>query len=181
MKSILHCLLLLIPVGAVVTCVLYEPIRELWYTTPLAVVCSFIVFYNIPWLVRVLHLKPTYYEDLIDDESISEEFRYKFQNSFTIVITIFLSLTFCIVLDYIFYNFKKSELSWQEKIGIIGGGLSLYGSAQRTIGSLLLFFCMRSKEKKQIKRRLSRSLSNPLHAARSSRFSSSSHLQEANV
>lgn len=122
----------------------------------IALINSFIIFYNIPWLVRVLHLKPVYYEDLEDNldtgDGVNDSTRYKFQNYFTLAITCLLSMTFCIVLDYILYNFGRSGLSWQERIGLIGGAASLYGKIQDKIGKFLLFCMMRSKKRSQQKR-----------------------------
>lgn len=149
--------LLIIPLISIIWWSAYEPAREVWYMPPVALITGFSILYNIPWLVRVLHMKPFYYENLEDVEITNNEDvknRFKFQHWFTISITLLQSIVFCIVLDYIVYNVNNSNLKWQEQVGIIVSYITLYTSIQDKIGKLLLVYFMKRK-REHIKRRTS--------------------------
>lgn len=101
-------------------------------------------------------MKPVYYEDLEDDkygDNICD--RYRFQNLFTLTITLFQSLAFCAILDYTLYHIENSDLRWQEQVGVVGGCLSLYTGVQNKIGKILIVCFMRNKRKIQDARRIS--------------------------
>ena len=149
-------LLLIIPILSVLWWSFYKPARNLWYMAPVALICGFSILYNIPWLVTFLHMKPFYIEDLemVDINNKDEvDNRYKFQNWFTITITLLQSVAFCIVLDYLVYNLNSSDLKLTDTISFIGGCITLYISIQDKIGKLLLA-CFMMKKNKELKNRI---------------------------
>jgi hypothetical protein len=147
--------LLIIPLVSVICWSVYKPSRNLWYMAPVALICGFSILYNIPWLVRILHMKPFYYEDLDNADMNNEqdiENRYKFQNWFTMSITILQSVVFCVVLDYLVQNFNNSNLKYTDILIFVGSFTSLYTSIQDKVGRLLLACFMRRKNKELHKR-----------------------------
>ena len=146
---------LIIPIACIILFIFEKSVRQMWYSIPLALISSFIIFSNIPKLVTIIHEKPTYVEDLEDDEALSEIEKYELQGYFTFVNTVLFSITACIVTEYIFKNLKNAEQEWQKTAALIGGSISFYGKISSFIGKFSLFVFMKIKNKKQTKRRTS--------------------------
>jgi hypothetical protein len=132
-------LLLAIPVAFVATA---SSVKDLAYITWFAAtgtsISCVIILWNFPVLTKIMHLKPTYFEDLEDDRQVDSKTKTRFQNYFTLISTVFLS---CVVGTMAFYTSDRihdTPLTPVELVGMLGGGISLYGKCQDKIGRILL-------------------------------------------
>lgn len=140
---------LLCPFGMVIVMGIYpEYLFDVKYITPIAFVCSFIIFWNFPQIGAWLQSKPTYVEDLaINVKSV--DIRYRFVKRYTLVTNFFLSGLFVVIIDYTFfqqYN-TTTNLDTFEMVGIIGGVMSLYFKIQAILGKMLLLLFYRMKKR----------------------------------
>ena len=121
----------LIPV-TLLSFLVFEPFRRLEYILPASGVLSIAVFSQFPWLVRRLHGKPLYYEDLEDAEWLDPIVRMRFQHAFTRVLIFANALGVIILVQYGWDAVMQSH-NVIEVIGILGG---LYTWHQKFISIL---------------------------------------------
>ena len=145
-------LLMLIPVLAIPP-LFVEELRSVLYVTPSTILGSYVILYHCPYFLKSMHTKPLYFEELEDSEVIDRHLKKRFQEIFLKIINVILAFVMGGVVDYAFYRFHDSTLSWFEIMGLIGGMLSLYRSAWDHIGRILLLYLALEKDKHVIIRR----------------------------
>ena len=116
----------------------FEPLRNVYYIVPTAVVSVYTVLFNFPWMSKALHQKPVYFEDLRCDDKVDEVVRERFQKIFVVLINVCLSITGGVLVYYLLYRIEETSLSYVEIIGLAGGILSLYSTIQTNVGNVLL-------------------------------------------
>ena len=100
-----------------------------------------IIFINFPIMSKILHMRPLYYEDLVDDtkvpqlENLSKE---RFQNIFVSVQMFVLAIAFAILFDYILVRIHDAKLNYIEMGAFIGGFITIYQKASTLFGKLII-------------------------------------------
>lgn len=109
------------------------------YLSPLISITSFIIFWNFPIFVTYFHMKPIYYDDIINNISDGEEgLRKKISYIFTLVLTVSSCIILGTVVELWSARFEHNE-SILEIIGLTGGLLSIYSKFVTYFGKFLLF------------------------------------------
>ena len=120
-----------------------------------------IIFINFPIMSKILHMRPLYYEDLVDDtkvpqlENLSKE---RFQNIFVSVQMFVLAIAFAILFDYIMIRINDAKLNYIEMGAFIGGFITIYQKASTLFGKLIIAG-LYWKKKQELEKRRQRSQS----------------------
>jgi len=130
-----------------------EDLRTVLYVTPCTILGSYIVLYHCPYFLKSMHTRPLYFEELEDNGEIDKALKKRFQDIFLKVINVVLAIVMGAIVDYAFYRFHDSKLSWFEILGLMGGMLSLYRSAWDHIGRILLLWLALRKDDYKTSRR----------------------------
>lgn len=138
--------------------------QSVLYITPCTVLGSYIILYHFPYFLKSMHTRPLYFEELENNEEIDKNLKKCFQDIFLKVINIVLAIVIGAIVDYAFYRFHDSKLSWFEILGLIGGMLSLYRSAWDYIGRVLLLWLSFQKSYYNDKRKRKYSNLNDSHS-----------------
>lgn len=128
--------------GILIPCTLisflvFEPFRCLSYILPAAAVSSFALFAQFPWLVRRLHGRPLYYEDLEDAEWMHPTIRARFQHAFTRVLICVNALGVVILVQY-GWNAVMHSHNVIEVFGVLGGLYTWHQKCVSILGRYLL-------------------------------------------
>jgi hypothetical protein len=145
-KRILRYLLLLI-IPIAVLFILYEDTRNKVYAIPCALTYSFIVFVNFPAIVNFMHSRPTYYEDLLDEED--EVDKRRFQKVFNVILSILSAVFFALMVLYFFYQVNSTTLRGIELVGVLRGLGSIYGDVHQRLGSYVIEILEKCKSQKR--------------------------------
>ena len=116
---------------------------------------AFVLFYVFPFLCRWMHVKPTYYDDLIDLEASSIKEQKRFQVLFEKVMDFPLSIFVAALAYYCLHQIKQSTLHYFEIVGIVCGAISGFKTFQSNIGTLFLTWLHYRKTNHQQRRRSS--------------------------
>ena len=113
--------------------------------------CSiFIIFWNVPFFVTMLHTTPVYYDDLLLISSATDTDIYWLQNLFSIFNGLFTSVFITLTIYYIIKYHKITTYSYIELMAIIGGLGSFNMRLQTFIGKILLTILYKFKTYNQI-------------------------------
>lgn len=121
----------------------WKPAREIYYFTPLCTVTMFLALSNFPLLSRSMYAKPTWPEDLRDDDRVLDlEARHKFENMFYTYSNIGYSVLFAVILDWRFYRATQEEkdMNWLVLLGFIGGLFQLAGTARSYMAIVIMTY-----------------------------------------
>ena len=113
-------------------------LRTEWYVVPAAAAAAFAVLTMHPKLVRRLHVRPVYYDQLEDQRWENECVRTRYQAMFTRILQVSDALAVGGVAWYAFYAIKHPMRNAFEVFGVAGGLFSLYNRAHRLAGGWVL-------------------------------------------
>lgn len=113
--------------------------------------CSYIFFINFPWLIKILHTGPVYYEDLEDEKYIDHHSRKQHQSVFIFSNQILIALITSCFVYYYQYKYEHSQLSLFEMAGVLWGIASLMMSVYKFFAKVLKGY---TKWKKRNSRRI---------------------------
>jgi hypothetical protein len=98
--------------------------------------CTFILLYNVPYLLQYMHTRPWYYEDL--ERSAPPDVKLQFQQLFNMWMNVSCSLFASLLIAYRYYYHWADWGGWFVELGALGGLWSLYCRLQNWMGSFLL-------------------------------------------
>jgi hypothetical protein len=145
-------LLVLLPFIAVIPYNQLAWSRNLYFIVPASGVGTYIILLNFPSLVKAVHSRPLYYDDLEDIRFVDYSVRRRYQFVFILI----LQITFTIIISgliYYYYNrFHLTTLSNVEMFGVFGGCISLLLKIENNIGTAVLNIInlVKNKSKKDI-------------------------------
>lgn len=119
----------------------YEPLewsQTLYFLVPVSGLSSYILLINFPIIIKNIHGKPLYFEDLEDDAFIDPLIRKHFQMIFVVMVQITLTMLISGMIYYYYNQFKNTTLSKIELFGIAGGAVSLLMKIENTFGKMIL-------------------------------------------
>lgn len=114
--------------------------RTAYYIIPVSGIATYILLINFPQIVKRVHTRPLYFDDLEDDRFVDPLVRKRFQFIFIIISQINLSLIMSALIFYYYDRLHNTELSRMEIVGIIGGFVALLSKAENIIGKITLSF-----------------------------------------
>lgn len=145
-------LLLFVPPLAWIATIFYPRLTfNYYFITPFVFVWSYLIFYNFPTLVKMMHTRPTYFEDLRDNTFAEEKRKQQYQNIFIYTLQFGAAIGVAVLIDYWMYQVKPNT-SWSEALGITGGILGTFSTAISIYGNRILFFIKRRKDKIETER-----------------------------
>jgi hypothetical protein len=156
-KRILICLLLPLGFGLAI---FFRPMlwNNSYFFLSMIGSVTLVIFLSFPLFSRWMHERPTYFEDLYDDQGRNYDERIRFQVLFQRLMNVPLVIFVACLAYYCLYQIQKSFLSYFEIVGIIGGALGVYRNLQGNVGALFLQCLHRRKNKLILKRRRASSL-----------------------
>ena len=110
----------------------------------------FIIFWNIPFFVTILHTTPVYYEDLLLISSATDTDIYWLQHLFSIFNGVLTSVFITLTIYYIIKYQRITTYSYIELMAIMGGLGSLNMRLQTFIGKGLLTILYKLKTYNQL-------------------------------
>ena len=113
-------------------------LRVEWYVVPASMVATFVVLTMHPKLVRRLHVRPVYYDQLQDTRWENEAVRTRYQAMFTRVLQVSDALAAGGVAWYALYTVHNPMRNVFEVLGVAGGLFSLYNRAHRVVGGCII-------------------------------------------
>ena len=134
-------LLLILTILPVLTAIPYEPFkwsRYLWYLVPASGLSTFILLINFPQIVKNIHGRPLYYEDLVDEKYIDPLIKKHFQIIFICILQITLTFIMTCLIYYYYDRLHNTELSRMEILGVLGGFISLLMKIENFMGNCIL-------------------------------------------
>ena len=140
---------------------LFDNFKNDFYIFLSSSISIFIFIWIFPYLSKILYTKPIYFEDLDDNNEnkiIKNKILYnielskKFKDRFIILQQILASITFGLVVEYIYYRSHRNEYRPMELLGLIGGILSLLAKVIRLSGKgmLSILYKLKQKEKERL-------------------------------
>jgi len=140
---------------------LFNNFKNDFYIFFSSAISIFLFFWVFPYLSKILYTKPIYFEDLDDNNEnkiIENKILYnielskKFKDRFIILQQFLVSITFGLVVEYIYYRSKQNEYKTMELFGLIGGILSLLAKIIRLSGKCMLsvLYKLKKKEKEKL-------------------------------
>ena len=141
-KIIKRCMLCLalLPLLTVVSYESMEWSRTLYFIVPASGVATYVVLLNFPLLVKQVHSRPLYYDDLEDDRFVDPLVRKRFQFIFICILQITLTLIISGLIYYYYDRWHNTNLSKIEVFGVLGGTISLLLKIENVIGKITLTF-----------------------------------------
>lgn len=112
--------------------------RSLVYISCTTSLAIYSLLLNFPSIVRRVHSRPLYYNDLEDDTYVDPAIRMRFQYLFIIILQITLSFIASILIYYYYDKMHTSTLSGIEMVGVLGGFVSLLLKLENFIGKIVL-------------------------------------------
>jgi len=121
-----------------------------------------ILTWNFPYISKYSYTRPIYLEDLDTELKVRNKIYHnitkskKFSKKFIIFQQFILSVTICIVIEYIIYKYQQKEYQIMEFLGLLGGIFSLYMKIIRYIGQIMLkiLYNIKMKEKEELLQKL---------------------------
>lgn len=130
--------LVLLPLLAVVPYESMEWSRTLYFIVPASGVATYVVLLNFPLLVKQVHSRPLYYDDLEDDRFVDPLVRKRFQFIFICILQITVTLIISGLIYYYYDRWYNTNLSKIEVFGVLGGSISLLLKIENAIGKITL-------------------------------------------
>ena len=138
--------LILIPIQIVIPFYINFNNYLLFYIIPCSVISTIILIVNFPILIKMLHTRPVYYEDiLLIDKCVDNP--YELQNIF-LYVNGTTSIIFVIISCIYLYTKIQTSANIIDTIGIFGGLVILYSKFQMYIGKGVLAILFYIKTKK---------------------------------
>lgn len=122
-----------------------------YFITPIIFIWSYLIFYNFPFFVKMLHTRPTYFEDLHDNTLAEERRKLRYQNIFVVTLQIGAAIAIAILVDYWIYQVNP-DTSWSEVFGITGGIIGTFSTVLSIYGDIVLSILKKKKDKVDIER-----------------------------
>jgi hypothetical protein len=110
-----------------------------YYILPMAFTSSYCFFVNFPFLLKIMHSKPSYYDDLEDPLYVDSGVRKRFQHIFIIILQIILSIAAVVLAYYYMGDYNNTYLSTVELFGVFGGFVVALIHIGRCFGIVLIF------------------------------------------
>ena len=127
---------ILIPI-TLLSFLVFPVFRTLTYVLPASGTLSLAFFAQFPWLVRRMHGRPLYYEDLEDAEWMEPAIRARFQHAFTRVLVVLNALGVVVLVQYGWTAVMESH-SVIEVLGVLGGLYTWHQKAVSILGRYLI-------------------------------------------
>jgi hypothetical protein len=143
-------LLLIFTLLPILASIPYEPLewsRSLYYLVPASGLTTFILLINFPQIVKKIHGRPLYYEDLVDEKYVDPLIKRHFQIIFICMLQITLTLIMTGLIYYYYDRLHNTELSKMEILGVLGGFISLLMKIENFIGNCTLSLLNICKDK----------------------------------
>jgi hypothetical protein len=112
--------------------------RTLYYIVPASGFATYIVLLNFPLIVKGVHSRPLYYDDLEDNRFVDPLVRKHFQFIFICILQVTLTLIISGVIYYYYDRLHNTKLSSIEVFGVLGGSISLLLKIENVIGKVML-------------------------------------------
>ena len=112
--------------------------KSIYYIIPTTGLATYTLLLNFPNIVRFVHSRPLYYGDLEDDKYVNPSDRHRFQSIFIVILQITLTLIISGLIYYYYSYMHISNLSTIEKIGVLGGFISLLLKIENVVGKFAL-------------------------------------------
>lgn len=145
-------ILIIFPPLAWIFTIYYPKLASNYYfITPIIFIWSYLIFYNFPFFIKMLHIRPTYFEDLHDNTLAEERRKLRYQNIFTITLQLSCAIFIAILFDYWMYQVKP-DTSWSEIFGITGGIFSTFSTILTLYGNFVIYILKKKKDKVEIER-----------------------------
>ncbi len=112
--------------------------RSLYYILFTTSIATYALLLNFPSIVRRVHSRPLYYNDLEDDKYVDPAIRQRFQYLFIFILQITLTVIISGLIYYYYDKMHVSKLTSIEMIGVLGGFVSLLLKIEHAIGKLAL-------------------------------------------
>lgn len=141
-----HILIIFPPLAWIATIFYPKLSSNYYFITPIIFLWSYLIFYNFPSFVKMLHTRPTYFEDLHDNTLAEERRKLRYQNIFTITLQLGAAIATAVLVDYWMYQVKP-DTSWSEVFGITGGILGTFSTGLALYGNFVLNVLKRKKDK----------------------------------
>ena len=119
------------------TFLIFEPFRTLIYILPASFAMSLSLFAQFPWLVRRLHGRPLYYEDLEDADWIEPTIRARFQHAFTRILVVLNAMGVVVLVQYGWTAVMESH-GVIDILGVLGGLYTWHQKGVSILGRYLL-------------------------------------------
>lgn len=146
-----HTLIIYPPLAWIATIFYPKLSSNYYFVTPIIFLWSYLIFYNFPFLVKILHTRPTYFEDLHDNTLAEERRKLRYQNIFIKTLQFGAAISIAVLVDYWMYQVKPNT-SWSEAFGITGGILGTFGTALVLYGNFILTVLKMKKDKVETER-----------------------------
>lgn len=146
-----HTLIIFPPLAWIATIFYPKLSSNYYFITPIIFLWSYLIFYNFPFFVKMLHTRPTYFEDLHDNTLAEERRKLRYQNIFTITLQLGAAIAIAVLVDYWMYQVKP-DTSWSEVFGITGGILGTFSTGLALYGNFVLNILKRKKDKVETER-----------------------------
>lgn len=146
-----HTLIIFPPLAWIATIFYPKLSSNYYFITPIIFLWSYLIFYNFPFFVKMLHTRPTYFEDLHDNTLAEERRKLRYQNIFTLTLQLGAAIATAVLVDYWMYQVKP-DTSWGEVFGITGGILGTFSTGLALYGNFVLTILKRKKDKVETER-----------------------------
>lgn len=139
-KLVKRCLLIVI----IFPCIAGLPYKEtgwsrsIYYILPTTGLATYALLLNFPSIVRSVHARPLYYDDLEDSKYVDAAIRQRFQSLFVLILQVNLTIIISCLIYYYYDRMHVSNLSKIELFGIFGGFISLLLKIENAVGKLAL-------------------------------------------
>jgi hypothetical protein len=130
------CILPFLPLG-------YVSLDTVIYILPSSFLAAYVFLLNFPCIIRNIHTRPLYYEDLLHH---GEEPHQVYQMYFLRITQITMSVSVSSVVYYYYNQLHLTRLSKLEILGVFGGYFSLLLKIERVIGNSVLSLISRYKQ-----------------------------------
>ena len=159
MLAIINYKTILLPVAILLPLLNIFPLFYNHFYIIFSTFCSLMILtWNFPCISKYSYHKPIYIEDLDSELKVKKKIYYnitkskKFTKKFLVFQQFILSITICIVVEYIIFKYNKKNYQLMEFFGLIGGIFSLYLKITRYIGQSIIniLYNMKKKEKEKL-------------------------------
>jgi hypothetical protein len=122
--------------------------RNLCYVVLTSGLSTYIFLLNFPIIVKKIHERPTYYEDLEEleyDNEINPLVKKRFQIIFVFILQLTLTLISSGMIYYYYNHLHNTTLTKLEIFGVLGGSISLMLKIENCIGTFMLLILHKCK------------------------------------
>lgn len=112
--------------------------KSLYFLISASAVSTYVLLINFPSIVKKVHSRPLYYDDLEDGRYVAPAIRKRFQFIFVCILQITLTIIISGLIYYYYDRLHNTELSTIEIFGVLGGFISLLLKIENFIGKFTL-------------------------------------------